>query len=191
MPCEFLTYLPEVPFDKDQFLADVQDRFARGRGLLVAVSEGIRFADGKFVADCGIVDGFGHTVPGGAAQSVSDMIMKNTKLKSRSEKPGLLGGVSMANVSDVDRKEAYGVGAYAVTAAVSGKSGFMAGVTASRSGVYSSAYELEPLENVANAEKKYPIEWLNSGRNGVTQDFLQYCMPLVGFDAPEFIIINR
>jgi 6-phosphofructokinase len=190
MPCEILTYLPEVPFDNKKFLKDVREKYSKGRGLLVTISEGIRYADGRMIADSGIVDGFGHTVPGGAAQTLSDMIMKHTPLKSRSEKPGLLGRVSMANVSDVDRDEAYGVGKHAVFAAVSGKSGYMVGIKCSRSGGYSSDYELIPLDQVANVEKKFPLEWTNSEGNGIGQEFIDYCMPLIGTAAPEFFVLD-
>ena len=111
MPCEHLVYLPEVAFDKEKFLAAVKEKWAKGRGLLVTISEGIHYADGSPVADSGVVDGFGHKVPGGAAQALSDMIMQETGLKSRSEKPGLLGRVSVALMSEVDQREAEEAGA--------------------------------------------------------------------------------
>ncbi len=79
MPCEHLVYLPETDFDKDEFLAAVKEKWAKGRGLLVTVSEGIHYAGGAPVADSGIVDGFGHKVPGGAAQTLSDMIMNDER----------------------------------------------------------------------------------------------------------------
>ena len=68
MPCEHLVYLPEVAFDKAAFLAAVKEKFAKGKGLLVTISEGIHYADGSPVADSGVVDGFGHKVPGGAVR---------------------------------------------------------------------------------------------------------------------------
>ena len=128
MPCEHLVYLPETDFDKEQFLSAVKEKWAKGRGLLVTVSEGIHYADGSPVADSGIVDGFGHKIPGGAAQTLSDMIMQETGLKSRSEKPGLLGRVSVALMSEVDQREAQEAGAAAVRAAVEGKTGLYGGL---------------------------------------------------------------
>ena len=89
MPCEHLVYLPEVAFDKEKFLSAVKEKWAKGRGLLVTISEGIHYADGSPVADSGVVDGFGHKVPGGAAQALSDMIMQETGLKkARPAGPG-------------------------------------------------------------------------------------------------------
>ena len=93
--CPVLTYLPEVPVDEDRMLADVERTYARGKGLLVTVSEGLCGLDGKPLADTGIVDGFGHTVPGGTAQHITDQIIQKLGLKSRAEKPGLLGRASI------------------------------------------------------------------------------------------------
>ena len=157
MPCEHLVYLPEVAFDKTAFLAAVKEKFAKGKGLLVTISEGIHYADGSPVADSGVVDGFGHKVPGGAAQTLCDMIMAETGLKARSEKPGLLGRVSVALMSPVDQREAEEAGAVAVRSAVEGKTGFMVGFQADRTPAYTCKTCLIPLEDVANAEKKFPL----------------------------------
>lgn len=180
MPCELLVYLPECDFNKKQFLQDVQTAFAKGRGLLVAVSEGIHYADGSPVADSGIVDGFGHKVPGGAAQALSNMILTETSLKSRSEKPGLLGRVSVELMSEVDQKEAQEAGAYAVKSAVAGQSGYMVGFRTTRQPEYVTELCLIPLEHVANAEKKFPMEWINEAGNGILPAFADYCLPLLG-----------
>ena len=180
MPCEHLVYLPETAFDKAAFLAAVQEKWARGRGLLVTVSEGIHYADGSPVADSGIVDGFGHKIPGGAAQTLSDMIMQETGLKSRSEKPGLLGRVSVGLMSQVDQREAEEAGAVAVRSAVEGKTGFMVGFETVREPEYRSQTCLIPLEQVANAEKKFPMEWIGADGASIVPAFKDYCLPLLG-----------
>ena len=180
MPCEHLVYLPETDFDKEQFLSAVKEKWAKGRGLLVTVSEGIHYADGSPVADSGIVDGFGHKIPGGAAQTLSDMIMQETGLKSRSEKPGLLGRVSVALMSEVDQREAQEAGAAAVRAAVEGKTGYMVGFQTTREPEYRTATCLIPLEQVANAEKKFPLEWIGEDGASIRPAFQDYCLPLLG-----------
>ena len=180
MPCEHLVYLPETSFDKEAFLAAVKEKWAKGRGLLVTVSEGIHYADGSPVADSGIVDGFGHKIPGGAAQTLSDMIMQETGLKSRSEKPGLLGRVSVGLMSQVDQREAEEAGAVAVRSAVEGKTGFMVGFETVREPEYRSQTCLIPLEQVANAEKKFPMEWIGADRASIAPAFKDYCLPLLG-----------
>ena len=185
MPCEHLVYLPETDFDKDEFLAAVKEKWAKGRGLLVTVSEGIHYAGGAPVADSGIVDGFGHKVPGGAAQTLSDMIMQETGIKSRSEKPGLIGRTSVALMSAVDRDEAEEAGAVAVRSAVEGETGYMVGFKTTREPEYKSETILVPLAEVANAEKTFPLEWITPG--GVTDEFRSYCLPLIGEYDTRFV----
>ena len=189
MPCEHLVYLPEVAFDKEKFLAAVKEKWAKGRGLLVTISEGIHYADGSPVADSGVVDGFGHKVPGGAAQALSDMIMQETGLKSRSEKPGLLGRVSVALMSEIDQKEAEEAGTCAVRSAVEGKTGFMVGFETTRN-PYSSKTILIPLEKVANAEKKFPLEWIGEDGASIKPAFKAYCEPLLGAYDSRFISLR-
>ena len=189
MPCEHLVYLPEVAFDKEKFLSAVKEKWAKGRGLLVTISEGIHYADGSPVADSGVVDGFGHKVPGGAAQALSDMIMQETGLKSRSEKPGLLGRVSVGLMSEIDQKEAEEAGACAVRSAVEGKTGFMVGFETTRN-PYSSKTCLIPLEKVANAEKKFPLEWIGEDGASIKPAFKAYCEPLLGAYDSRFISLR-
>ena len=188
MPCEHLVYLPETDFDKDEFLAAVKEKWAKGRGLLVTVSEGIHYAGGAPVADSGIVDGFGHKVPGGAAQTLSDMIMNETGIKSRSEKPGLLGRTSVALMSEIDRGEAELAGATAVKSAVEGQTGYMVGFKTERTPEYKSETILVPLAEVANAEKTFPLEWITPG--GVTDEFRAYCLPLIGEYDTRFVSLR-
>ena len=190
MPCEHLVYLPEVAFDKTAFLAAVKEKFAKGKGLLVTISEGIHYADGSPVADSGVVDGFGHKVPGGAAQTLCDMIMAETGLKARSEKPGLLGRVSVALMSPVDQREAEEAGAVAVRSAVEGKTGFMVGFQADRAPAYTCKTCLIPLEDVANAEKKFPLGWIGQDGCSIDKAFIDYCLPLLGECDTRFAAIR-
>ena len=188
--CEVLTYLPEVPVDEDKMLADIEAAYAKGKGLLVTVSEGICGLDGKPLADTGIVDGFGHTVPGGTAQHISDAIIQKLGLKSRAEKPGLLGRASIPYVSSVDRDEAYAVGAHAVKSALEGESGFMVAINAQRAPEYRTSLSLVPLAKVANAEKKFPLEWILGG-NKISDAFFDYALPLMGSDFPEYALLRK
>ena len=188
--CEVLTYLPEVTVDEDKMLADIEAAYAKGKGLLVTVSEGLRGLDGKPLADTGIVDGFGHTVPGGTAQHISDAIMQKLGLKSRAEKPGLLGRASIPYVSCVDRDEAYAVGEYAVRAALAGESGFMVAINAERTPECRSSLSLVPLEKVANAEKKFPLEWIVDG-NKIADEFFDYALPLMGDGFPQYALLRK
>ena len=188
--CEVLTYLPEVPVDEERMLADIEKGYAKGKGLLVTVSEGICGPDGKPLADTGIVDGFGHKIPGGTAQQVTDQIIQRLGLKSRAEKPGLLGRASIPYVSPVDRAEAYAVGRYAMNAALRDESGYMVSIEAVRTPEYSSSMALVPLAKVANVEKKFPPEWIVDG-NGIADAFFDYALPLMGGGFPEYALLRK
>ncbi len=176
---EVLTYLPEIPVDIDKMMADVKAAYEKGKGCLVIVSEGIKDLNGDPIADTGIVDGFGHKIPGGAAQRVSDLIMEKTGIKSRCEKPGLLGRTSILYSSPIDREEAYAVGKYAVEKALEGVSGYMVAIKADRAAKYGYELFLAPLDQVANEEKKFPLEWIVDG-NRISDAFFDYAKPLMG-----------
>lgn len=188
--CEVLTYLPELPVNEEKMLSDIQTAYAKGRGLLVAVSEGLCSADGTPLADSGIVDGFGHKVPGGTAQHIADRIITELGIKARSEKPGLLGRASIPYVSSVDRREAYEVGAYAVKAALSGHTDSMVAIEARRTPDYQSSLFLTPLAQVANVEKKFPVEWILDG-NRIADEFFDYALPLMGALPEEYALLRK
>ncbi|MBQ6124328.1 MAG: diphosphate--fructose-6-phosphate 1-phosphotransferase [Spirochaetales bacterium] len=186
--CEVLTYLPEKLVDIDVMLKDIEKAFAKGHGCLVTVSEGLCGLDGNPLADSGIVDGFGHKVPGGVGDFISRQIMQKIGLKSRAEKPGLIGRTSIAYQSEVDRQEAYAVGKRAVEAAAEGKTGFMVAIKADRSKGFSYTLDLVPLADVANVEKKFPLEWIE-GTNKISDEFFKYADPLIG-EIPDYAILR-
>jgi 6-phosphofructokinase 1 len=186
MPCVHLVYLPERLLTKERFLEDVEKAWSKGRGVLVTASEGLKDQTGRSYGDTGIKDGFGHPIPGGTAQGLADMIIGSLKIKARAEKPGLLGRVSIAHRSAIDKKEAYDAGAFAVKSAVQGKSGFMAAIEALRKPSYSSQLRLAELEKVANIEKLFPHEWISPEGNGVNAGFFDYCSGLIGTEVPEY-----
>ena len=176
--CEVLTYLPEVLIDETQMLKDIEGAWAKGKGLLVAVSEGLSGLDGKPLSSTGMLDGFGHRIPGGTAQHISDQIIVNLGIKSRAEKPGLLGRASIPYSSAVDRREAYAVGRKAVEAALAGETDRMVAIRAHREKEYSFDLFLTPLAGVANIEKKFPLAWIRDG-NKIDDSFFDYAMPLM------------
>lgn len=186
--CEVLTYLPEKKVDVENMLSDIEKAYAKGRGCLVTVSEGLSGLDGAPLADSGIVDGFGHKVPGGVGEFISRKIMEKLGIKSRSEKPGLIGRTSILYQSKVDREEAYAVGKAAVEAAAEGKTGSMVAIKADREGGFSFSLELVPLEKVANVEKKFPLEWIE-GANKISDRFFEYASPLIGV-LPDYAILR-
>ena len=187
--CEVLTYLPEKLVDEDRMLSNIESAWAKGKGLLVTVSEGICGLDGKPLASTGIVDGFGHMVPGGTAQHVTDSIIQKLNIKSRAEKPGLLGRAAIPYASRVDQLEAYAVGKKAVEAALAGQTDYMVAIDAHRGESYSFDLFLAPLEKVANVEKKFPLEWILEG-NKIDDRFFDYAMPLMMDKMPDYAILR-
>ena len=186
--CEVLTYLPEVPVQEEKLLCDVEDAWRKGKGLVVTVSEGICGTDGLPLASTGIVDGFGHTVPGGTAQHIADTIMRNLHIKSRAEKPGLLGRAAMSYASRVDQIEAYAVGKKAVETALNGISDCMIAIDAHRGEKYSFDLFTVPLSKVANVEKTFPLEWIADG-NKIDNCFFDYAMPLMMDSIPDYAML--
>ena len=177
-----LVYLPEVDFDMDKFLADVKKIYEANGNCLVAVSEGIHYADGTFVSEAktSATDGFGHAQLGGLAAMLADVVKKELDVKVRGIELSLLQrcGSHLASKTDVD--EAYGVGKAAVEAAVSGQTDYMVGLDCTRDAQgYHCQTKLVPLTEAANTERKVPREWINAEGNGVTQAFIDYALPLV------------
>ena len=184
-----LVYLPEVDFDMDKFVADVKAIYEKTGKCMVAVSEGIHFADGRFVseAETSATDGFGHAQLGGLAVKLADVIKQQTGAKVRGIELSLLQRCGAHLASKTDVKEAWQTGAAAVEAAVSGVTDKMVAFQCTREGGYQCKTILEPLDIVANFEKKVPREWINEAGNGVTQAFIDYVLPLIQgeTDAPK------
>ena len=181
-----LVYLPETDFDMDQFVADVKDVCAKKNGkCLVAVSEGIHYADGTFVSEAktSATDGFGHAQLGGLAVMLADKIKAETGAKVRGIELSLLQRCAAHCASKADIEEAYMAGQAAVEAAVSGVTDKMVAFECSRENGYECKTVLQPLDIVANFEKKVPREWINEAGNGIEQPFIDYVLPLIQGDA--------
>ena len=177
-----LIYLPECDFDLEKFFTDVERVYAETGKVLVAVSEGIHYADGRFVSEAktSATDGFGHAQLGGLASMLAEMVKERTGAKVRGIELSLLQrcGAHLASATDVN--EAFTAGKTAVEAAVSGVTGKM--VAFKRvyvDGKYTCEMELLPLSSVANYEKKVPLEWINEEHNGLKHEFIDYVLPLI------------
>ena len=177
-----LIYLPECDFDTDKFLEDVTGIYNKNGKVLVAVSEGIHYADGSFVSEAKAsdTDGFGHAQLGGLAALLAHIVKERTGAKVRGIELSLLQrcGAHLASLTDIE--EAYGAGREAVLQAVSGVTGKMVAFKrGSENGKYKCIMELLPLEAVANYEKKVPMEWINDEHNGMKHEFIDYVLPLI------------
>lgn len=177
-----LVYLPEINFDMDRFLNDVTEIYNKNGNCIVAVSEGIHYADGSFVSEAktSATDGFGHAQLGGLAALLANAVKEKTGAKVRGIELSLLQrcGAHLASQTDID--ESFAAGKTAVEAAVAGETDKMVGFECTReNGVYTCHTKLFNLSDVANYEKKVPLEWINETGNGVTQDFIDYALPLI------------
>ena len=177
-----LIYLPETDFDMDKFIAEVKKVYAEKGNCMVAVSEGIPYADGSFVSEAktSATDGFGHAQLGGLAAMLAEIIKKETGAKVRGIELSLLQrcGAHLASQTDID--ESFMAGKAAVENAVAGLTDKMVGFERCvEGGKYVCKTKLFNLTDVANTEKKVPIEWINAEHNGVTQDFIDYALPLI------------
>ena len=176
-----LIYLPEVDFDMDQFIADVKRVYAEKKNCLVAVSEGVHYADGSFVSEAKAsgTDGFGHAQLGGLAARLASVVKAATGAKVRGIELSLLQRCASHCASGTDIEESFNSGRIAVEQAVAGVTGKMVGFKCDRKGGYKCEYVLFNLTDVANTEKKVPLEWITPEHNGVTRDFVDYCLPLI------------
>ena len=177
-----LVYLPEVDFDMEQFLKDVTEIYNREGNCIVAVSEGIHYADGSFVSEAktSATDGFGHAQLGGLAALLANIVKEKTGAKVRGIELSLLQRCGAHLASQRDIEESFLAGKTAVEAAVSGETDKMVGFECTReNGQYTCKTKLFDLSSVANFEKKVPLEWINEAGNGVTQGFIDYALPLI------------
>ena len=178
-----LVYLPELDFDQEAFLNDVERIYKEKGSCLVAVSEGLHFADGTFVSEAktSSTDGFGHAQLGGLAARLSELVKERTGAKVRPIELSLLQrcGAHLASKTDVEEAEL--AGRMAVRSAVQGETGKMVAFerAADEKGNYKCNIVLLPLTSVANAEKKVPLEWITPEHNFVTDDFINYALPLI------------
>ena len=177
-----LIYLPETDFDMDKYIAEVKKVYEEKGNCMVAVSEGIHYADGSFVAEAetSATDGFGHAQLGGLAAMLADVAKKATGAKVRGIELSLLQrcGAHLASQTDID--ESFMAGKAAVENAVAGLTDKMVGFERTyEGGKYVCKTKLFDLADVANTEKKVPLEGINAEHNGVEQAFIDYALPLI------------
>lgn len=177
-----LIYLPETDFDMDTFLADVQRVYKETGSCMVAVSEGIHYADGSFVSEAktSATDGFGHAQLGGLAALLASIVKEKTGAKVRGIELSLLQRCGAHLASETDIEEAVMAGRAAVENAVAGITDKMVAFERETvNGHYACKTKLLPLTSVANYEKKIPLEWINDTHNGVKQELIDYVLPLI------------
>ena len=183
-----LISLPELVFDVETFIIKVRKLLEKKDVVVVAVSEGIKTKDGKYVNELGTgsdyVDAFGHKQLTGSASYLAGRVSAEVGCKTRAVEFSTLQRSAAHLASRVDVNEAYMVGGAAVKAADEGDSGKMVVIDRVSDDPYQCATGIYDVHKIANGEKLVPREWINKEGTYVTEEFIDYVRPLIQGDYP-------
>ena len=178
---------PEVPFAETAFLARVRDSVERYEYCVIVVSEGAAYADGRFLAEAGTRDAFGHAQLGGVASVVAGMVREKLGYKYHYAIADYLQRSARHIASAIDVRQAYAVGVAAVRLALDGKTAVMPVIRRRSDSPYRWVIESAPLSKVANKEKKLPKRFISRDGFGITEACRRYLEPLIrGEDYPPY-----
>ena len=198
-----LIYLPEIPFDVDRFLKKCSDLLEKKPSIVIAVSEGIKVPNGRYVCQLAggsdYVDAFGHRQLAGTAGYLASFLAAKTGCKTRAVELSTLQRSASHMASRVDINEAFMVGGAAVKAADEGDSGRMVVIDRVSDDPYMSAAGIYDVHKIANNEKLVPRSWVNREGNYVTREFIDYVEPLFQGDyqplmvngLPQHLVLKR
>ena len=173
-------YLPEVAFDKEQFLTDIRNKLKTLNNVIVAVSEGIRDKNGDYItASKAVADQFGHQQLSGAGKALEFLVKENIGVKVRSIEINVLQRCASHLASRTDITEAYQVGGASVEAAYRGETGKMCAIRRISDMPYRTETEMVDVQKVANLEKRVPDDWISPDGMHVTEAFHHYARPLI------------
>lgn len=186
-----MLFLPEKPFDIDSFMNSIKELSSKGKSIVVAVSEGIKVPDGRYVFELAehveVVDSFGHKQMSGTAKFLSNKIASELGIKSRAIELSTLQRCASHITSRTDITEAYNVGGAAVKAAFEGETGKVVVLKRVSDDPYMCITETHDVHDIANVEKKVPLEWITDDNN-VTSDLLHYIRPLIQAELSPIMV---
>lgn len=177
-----LIYLPEKVFDIDQVIQQCKEIYEQNDKLIVALSEGVRTADGTFLPELESelsTDAFGHKQMGGAAQALVGILEQHIPTKYRHIEFSLMQRCSAHLAAKQDVDDAFLAGREAVKSAINGETDVMIGFKRPDLGLYQTDLIHIPLDEVANLEKKVPVEWIKPDNTGMEDEFFEYALPLI------------
>lgn len=190
-----LIYLPELPFDVDAFIVKVEEVLQKKKSIVIAVSEGIKTADGKYVFELAdhteYVDSFGHKQMSGTAKYLSTLVSEKIGCKSRAIELSTLQRCAGHLTSRVDITEAYQVGGSAVKAAFDGDTGKMVILKRVSNDPYICTTDLYDVHKIANIEKKVPLEWITEDGTNVSPMLVNYIRPLIQAELTPIMITGQ
>jgi len=179
---------PEIPFRKRAFLKRVRESVRKYDYCVIVVSEGARYANGKFLAEAGTTDAFGHSQLGGVAPVVANMVRDNLGYKYHYAVADYLQRSARHIASATDVKQAYAVGEAAVKMAVAGETAVMPVIKRISDHPYRWKIEKAPLSRIANKEKMLPRRYISADGFSITAAGRRYLEPLIlGEDYPPYI----
>ena len=178
---------PEIPFDKDAFLAKTKACVDKYGYCAIVVSEGAHYEDGSFLADQGTTDAFGHAQLGGVAPALANMVKEALGYKYHWAVSDYLQRAARHIASATDVEQAYAMGKAAVEFALAGKNAVMPTVVRDSSSPYQWHIGEAALADVANVEKKMPRDFITEDGFGITDAAKKYFAPLIlGEDYPTY-----
>jgi 6-phosphofructokinase 1 len=186
-PIPTIILFPEVEFDQAKFLARVDQMVKKHGYCTVVVSEGVHWPDGRFLADTGLKDAFGHAQLGGAATVIAGMIQNELKLKNHWAVADYLQRAARHIASKTDVDMAYAMGKAAVQYALKGHNSVMPTVVRTSNKPFKWKVGMAPLNKVANVEKMMPTDFITPDGYGITKKCRTYLEPLIkGEDYPPY-----
>ena len=178
-----MIYLPEVTFDVDDFVERVKKLAAEKSSVVIAVSEGLKLADGRFACELGnasdFVDAFGHKQLSGCAAALANIVAGATGLKTRAVEFSTLQRAATHIASLQDINEAFSVGYLAGQAAEEGKTGMMITIDVKERNPYQVGYSIYDIHAIANVERPVPAEWIINDGTDVSEEYVNYARPLI------------
>ena len=175
-----LIYLPEVPFNTEVFVNDLSRLLKEKTNIVVAVSEGIRDANGEYIsASTGQLDNFGHAQLSGAGKTLEYIVKDRLGVKVRSIEVNVLQRAAAHMSSLTDLKESVELGKHGVKFAEEGVTGAMVVLNRTSNSPYTVDYSYATISDIANEAKEVPKEWINDSHNWVTDEMVEYLKPLV------------
>ena len=181
-----LIYLPESPFEFEQFSADLKNAFEKSQTVVVCVSEGIADSAGHFICEYSNeaqLDTFGHKMLTGCGEILENYIRNQFGVKVRSVELNVSQRCSGMIVSGQDRKEAEVAGAFGVRSALDGVNGMMVAFKRACEEPYLMECFLADVNEICNKEKTFPAEWITKGGTDIGPEFLSYVLPLIKGEA--------
>lgn len=173
-------YLPEVDFDKEQFLNDIRKALRERNNVIVAVSEGIHDASGNYItASKAVADTFGHQQLSGAGKALEFLVKENIGVKVRSVEINVLQRCAAHMASLTDIEEAFAQGQKGVALSLEGITASMVCLNRLSNHPYTVAYDHSPIREIANEAKAVPAGWINEAGNDITPELIEYLTPLI------------